>query len=521
MQQLFTEKIETNKGYAEIKVGVTQLVSKYHIILHKINPEQIKHMLEHYRNSTNDIKDNHYKKLINVEIDNTESMLHTLLPIRQKRSLINAGGRLLNWAFGTLDDQDKDAIDKHFENLENNNNEIIENLNRQVEINDNFNKTFQQIEHIIKNDRELVLQQLNGIGHFKDALMDETRAILKLFTINSLKQGVQSIQQNIIAARSGTFHPGILSKEEITKYDINFRKLRNIKIGTAFYRQKTIVLAIKIPTKFVDANKIIRVPIPNNDYEQINMVPETEIQLNNKSYKYTDENSVSELKASTSCVLIGKCQLIKNKSDKIIELDDNMVIAVNQNGSKLNSSCDQRHLTLKGHYLITYSNCSIQIDNVMFKNTVISFEQKFILPNEDKQLEVQKVLSFEDIVLKQKENIKKIKELHVHKMIVTTSSAFSVTAIFIIAVIGICIYCKQTKKDNPELPQRNSISIRSLIRKYPVAQTEACKENALDGDKKIRKGVKIPNKYKETRIFTESARKKIKILQPMPLSEIN
>jgi len=78
MQQLISEKIETSKGYTEIEVGVVKLVSEYKIILHKINPERIKDILEHFRNNTADIKDTHYKKLLNVEINATESMKASL-----------------------------------------------------------------------------------------------------------------------------------------------------------------------------------------------------------------------------------------------------------------------------------------------------------------------------------------------------------------------------------------------------------------------------------------------------------
>jgi len=150
-----------------------------------------------------------------------------------------------------------------------------------------------------------------------------------------------------------------------------------------------------------------------------------------------------------------------------------MIVAINQQNATVNSTCIHRRLKLNGHYLITFNNCSIQVKGVLFRSNIVEYEQKLILQDEDKQLEVEKVLSFEEIVLTQKENIKKLKELHHHKIITTTSSAFSVTAVVSIIAVGVYLYLKQRSEMEAELPRRNSVSIRSLIRKYPVTEQEA------------------------------------------------
>ena len=175
-----------------------------------------------------------------------------------RRGLFNAGGRLLSCAVRTLDDQDNDAIDNHLKELEKGNNELVRTINRQVIINQSVNRTLFELKRVIKNDREILLATMRDVGSVKKELIEETRAILKLFTITSLKQQVYMIQQNVIAASTGSFHPGIVSIEEIEENGINFEKLKHIKIGATTYKQKSIILALKIPSESQTANKIIR-----------------------------------------------------------------------------------------------------------------------------------------------------------------------------------------------------------------------------------------------------------------------
>jgi len=481
--QLYHEKIETEKGYAEIKMGMISLISKYNIILHKIHPQQIMLSLEKFRESLRNVTDQDYKHLIETELNVTEIMLHTLIPRRSRRGLINAGGRLLSWAVGTLDDEDKDAIDQQFAELEKGNNEIVKTLNRQVELNENFNRTLRQLEKVIANEREMLLEDIKEAGTLRQELVEETSAILKLFTITSLKQQVYTIQQNIVAASTGSFHPGILSRNEIEANDISFEKLKHIKIGAATYKQKTIVLAVKIPSQTQQGSKIMRVAIPNGRKEQIDLGIETEVQINNKSYAFNGEDTIFKLKESTSCVMRGKCNIISNKAEQLLELDNNMILALNQNDRVIQSSCDQRLLKLRGHYLLTYNNCSIRINNVTFRNTVTEYEQKFVIPDESKRVVENKVLSLEEITFNQQQNIEKLKELHLHRIVTTTTSTTS-TIVSIVIIACIITRCVKNRKNRTEpareLPRRKSISIRSLIRKYP---TEAA--NGVDSNAKI------------------------------------
>lgn len=142
LQELTYEKIEARRGFAEVSIGEKEIVSKYNYILHQIRPDSIENCLVTAKNNTILIKDEVYRGMIESEIEETESMLHTLRQNRVKRGAIDAGGRLLNWAFGTLDDNDKKEIEKHFISLEESNDLTVGAINQQIEINKGFNESF-------------------------------------------------------------------------------------------------------------------------------------------------------------------------------------------------------------------------------------------------------------------------------------------------------------------------------------------------------------------------------------------
>lgn len=53
---------------------------------------------------------------------------------RNKRGLINGVGTLYKWLFGTMDDIDRQEIVQHFEIIDTNNHNAINNLNKQIHI---------------------------------------------------------------------------------------------------------------------------------------------------------------------------------------------------------------------------------------------------------------------------------------------------------------------------------------------------------------------------------------------------
>jgi len=273
-----------------------------------------------------------------------------------------------------------------------------------------------------------------------------------------------------VAAKSGYFQPNILSKEEIEKFDINFEKLRDIRLGAATERGNTLVLVIKIPTKTLRVDRKLITPVPNKTYYQLNTPLETVILINQTHYTHIAGKSWYELRKSRNCVFLGKCALVRNTQQTVSELDDHMLLVINGKNLTLKSTCDNRKILMSGHFFITYYNCTIKVGNETFQNKIFKTDQKYVLPPIPRAIEVENLPTFDEIVLNQKQNIQRIKELHFHRVAAITLGSFSVSSILILAVIVIFLCRRQERiklniKTSTE--HRRERSFGSIKKRYP------------------------------------------------------
>lgn len=140
-QTVTIEKIESLSGYAEIKIDEVEIMSKSDIILHIIHPQEILTVINNFEiiiNST-DLEENKNVTLTQIKI--LKNKVKTIIPHTFRRGLINFGGKILNWLYGTMDDDGRQDIDNHLKTIDKNNHKAIQNINQQIKINDNFNRT--------------------------------------------------------------------------------------------------------------------------------------------------------------------------------------------------------------------------------------------------------------------------------------------------------------------------------------------------------------------------------------------
>lgn len=435
------EKIETELGYTIINIDKVIIVSEYDIVLHKINPKEIMNVVAQFEEILKKIENKNYQKLMFQEIEKIKNKIRTFIPHRIKRGLINGMGSAMKWLYGTLDDEDRQNIEEHFKIVDENNHNIIETVNQQIKINDKFNKNFLQMKQVIESDRKMLSEKI--INYTNNRFTADNLFFETMFKLNILKEQVEHIQENIASARTSILHPSILSSSEIIEYNIDFRKLINIRLGVALYDNEKIVFAIKIPTKDIEVNRKMLIPIPNQKSQEINSQAEYFVVINNKNFEYKQDKSVQELKLSENCIYKKNCKININMNEEI-EKYENMLILKNFKNGKLNSTCDERIITLNGNYLISFNNCSIKINNNQFSNKKTIYNEKFIIPTENLDVNSKIKIPFEPITLLQEENLKEIKELHFHKYANYGLSA--VTIIFII--ISIIIFIIYIKKNN-------------------------------------------------------------------------
>lgn len=454
-QTMTIEKIETESGYAEIKVSTVEIADKFEIILHRVYPNEILNLVCNLESTLKLLDLENHNDFIRSRITSVKNKIKTLLLNRQKRGLINLGGTAFRWMFGIMDNDDRLDIENHLNIVDQNNHNLIRNSNQQVTINDNFNKTFIQIKNIIETDRTKVLHRLNRLNLTEMQIISENAFLEQMFKLDYIEKQIEHLQDNIASARLGLLHPNILTDEEINKYHIDFNKLSNIRLAVAKHIDESIIFAIKIPVHNIITSKNLLIPITNSQKRQVDSNIEYIVRDKGRMLTYIEGKSLKELPESKNCIKLENCKFVNKDREEISLIEDNIIIVNNIEAGKLKSTCDERILLLKGNYFINFNNCTLKINNREFSNKLKIFTEKFVIPNYKNFSNNDKEPEFDKIVLHNVNNIENIKELKYHKI---ANYSLGILTIVIISIFIIYIYYKQ---------KNIKIKIKSRIQENP------------------------------------------------------
>lgn len=206
------ENIASENGFVEVYMGTTNIVSKYDYIVHVINMEEVVIVMQQFRHNLDIIGESPHQLIAKEQLNEMEDMMHTLCPRRKARGLVNAGGALMKFVFGTMDEEDRQNMEEHQKILEENNHQLIEELNQQVVINNNFNNSLHTLKDIILADRREIERKINEANELDKRVAGDNLAITQLFKIGILKRKMESLRRTIVSARLGIFTPIILIK---------------------------------------------------------------------------------------------------------------------------------------------------------------------------------------------------------------------------------------------------------------------------------------------------------------------
>lgn len=442
---LMIEKIETLNGFSEIKLGEIQIIKNYDIILHIIDPYQIKNVISALESNIADLNLIEEKGILSTELESLKHMTQTIIPHRHRRGLLNIVGTGFKWLYGTMDDDDRQNIEEHLKVIDENNHNVMINSNKQVHVKDYFNKTFLTLKDAIEKDRIQITEQLNIVNEGNKKILSKLVYLETLLKIKIIKDNLEHIQNNIASSRLGTMGNNILTTDEISKYDIDFDKLQNIKLGTLKYEEDKIIFAIKIPKETFKTKLYFITAMPNQDFEELLIEEQKIVKINNVTYKYTEDQDYKNLKQFNLCHEL-KCIKSKNIKALLNEIEKGLLLVKNQVNVSLSSNCDERKQNLNGNYLLTFSNCEIYLNNNTFRNKEERFQQRFVIPDTTKLKVNQTKLTFDDLLIKQVENTEFIKELKFQKQShLFINIGMSLVIVIVLLMASIFVYLKVRK----------------------------------------------------------------------------
>lgn len=439
-----------NNGYVEIKLDEVQLITKYTIILHIIDLKEIKNAIENIETSIEQMEMLSNKQFLQSELNRAKIKFYTIQVHRTKRGLANIIGTGLKWIAGTMDDEDRSNIENHLQYIDQNNHNLIEGFNQNILINNHFNETIKILKNTIEDDRSKFSDKFNSIAKDNDKVLSQTMYVDTLLKIKILSDQIEHIQNNIMAANQNIMISNMFTMQEIESLDIDFFKLQSTKLIVAKYKENQILFILKVPKETVISKRSYITPIKDKNHFEIDFKAQQIVYYNNFPYQYSKTNDVNLLKKSNLCMFNSNiCTKIKNTREEIIEIEPGLICAKNLNNAKLLSNCDDRNITLMNDHLITFSNCEIQINELTLKNYDRSFKDHFIKTPDIPVNKSITTLTFDEIVTKELDNIKQIKELKNHKTIhysfIISNTTIILLLIIIIIITVICIYKKFSK----------------------------------------------------------------------------
>lgn len=448
------EKLESLGGFQILRQSEIPLIESYSKILHIIDVNEIQTTLDEIKtditrtfSTTEDIL---ILKQLNIQTKKTLHNIKTITSHRNKRGLINLGGKIASWLFGTMDNDDKIEIEEHLKTTDFNNYNLITNSNKQIKINIDLQNNIKILQKRMNENQILTLRALNVTNEVTKRSIKNIHFLSVLNNLNLLNSEVDKIQQNIVFAKHGIMSHSILTDDEIDEYDIDVFKYKEIKSSLLRFDDK-LIFAILIPNLTKElAVKYKIIPVPNNNFEEIVIENTNVIQFKNKMYVDNEEINIKQLKIANNCInnLINEnyknCQKIVRKTFEIIEISPTMILVKNGENT-LTNDCNHVKYKLLGNNLISYNNCTLKINDVTFSNKERIVTNHIILPNYLSIKNVNLKINLEDVNIRQIENIKELKEIRQktkHNQILTYIFVTILTT-FVTSII--IIYLLKTK----------------------------------------------------------------------------
>lgn len=430
--------LTTNNGYVTINMGQTEIIQDAKIILHIINTNEIRQTIEAIEDSTKNSQI-HQDPTITTQIRTIKAKLSAIEPkghSRFKRGLANFIGTAQKWLFGTMDEEDRQDIANHLKTVEENIDNSVGNLNKQIAINSNFNESINHLKNIIELDRNEITRAHKEIVGTEKRLIIQQLKTDQLLKIRILEEKLNHIIDSIALAKHGLVHPSMLTADEIEETQLDFYRLKNIKTGLLKYDNHTLILAIKIPNRYKLVDYKLITAIPNKNKLEVIIDDQLILEINKTKYEYNKLIQYEkDLKIVKNCIESRNCNLKENIVTEIKRIDENTIICKNVKDIVIENYCDDRKIKLEEHCLININNCSIKILNETYENKNLQFVERFYY-NEDTNYNFTKPIDFKEILLKSNTNLKYIKNLKYHKNVQYIAGS---TIMIIAIIIGISL----------------------------------------------------------------------------------
>ncbi len=448
----------------KIQLGRAKLSNGFFNIIHNTNLLDLKTLTTRLEATSEKLLQDHLvtKEIIKRRCNEITKSLLLLAPTTRQRRAIAWIGSAWKWVAGNPDQHDFEVMESHV-------NDIIDNNNKQVKINNEF-------QNKINTLTAKYLDWQSG---------KSTEDDMKLYLVEELNQ-IQRTIDNIFAtihlAKTNVVNQALLDEETIRQVKIwadtndltslaQAQTLDFAKISVAITKDKLISI-MSFPT----------LEKGNYEYSIIKAVTHGKLTINLKTNRIVtnethtfaaqnpcikvngifvcQENNLTDLEGDECVPNILKqanatCDFFNtHTSNEITEIEDGILLLNNYNGT-ITSSCAEPTM-IKGTFIIKISNCTIQLGNRIYHN-----QDKVVALVEDSKFhrspalgKIDNKLSLEYLEDLHINNTKQIRRLE-SANIWLPSTHISLSSICIIAAVIAIIWTTRahTTQATPAVPQ--------------------------------------------------------------------
>lgn len=435
-------EIYSHMGYTVIQDDQILIPDKYNYSLHIIDLDQFRDMIQNIKSNIV-LLNNSKSYTFGDSIRSLEDKLTTLYNdhhyTRSKRGLFNIIGTIDKWITGSMDNEDREIINNHLAAIDSKNDNLIKNNNKQVQINENFQKAILSLTKSINIDK-------NNIQEFINRKIDEAFLRLIIFeiklNIEKIDKMLSELQDDIVFSNLNMIHPSILTHNEITQFQINADKMKLLHIGYTKTKHNRLIFLIKIPNNLITINKKLIVPIRDTqNCTSINTPITPVLEYNQVYYSYMEHKSLLQLTHLNHCTIYNTCSTQQSCNTDIEALNDNTLIIQQAHKVLVESTCDERKIEITGNFYINFNNCSVRIFNKTYSNTLLHVQNKYYISSIHSNLNNQIKLNDTKTNVLYNTNIMTETLDYDYNQISNTYNPILIVIIIILVILIICIIC--------------------------------------------------------------------------------
>lgn len=443
--------LQISKGEAFIQKGSSQLT-------HLINLQNFDYTIKQIEGLANSFDpDNKFNGILSVKLDKLKMAYETIrYKSRSKRSW-EALGSGIKWMAGNPDAED-------LRTLQNNINLNTIQNNDQLEINSKFEDKINDIINVISNS---ISKNLNST-------LDSLDFINLMLNIDLVNNSLEDIKEALSFSKNEIVSKNILGKNELSfvkekldsqsiKVSSDLQILSLLKPSVS-YEKNIIHYRVSIPQIVDLLQHVIIQAIPKDDrkiklnFNEVLSKDNTTFAVRGKCLETTEVTICqhSQLRdiSDDLCVpkllqnLPGNCiyeKVIPKPSTVMIE-DDTIIVDTAKQPLKIFNTCGAANTSIIGTFLITFKNCSVNVNNEVFHNFLFQSRKPLeILPvfNIIKQKPTMDIHELHELHIQSRNRLHLIETQHQDNALVQLIIILTIAAIFILTTAALStIACK-------------------------------------------------------------------------------